>query len=110
MELRSKALLRRHAPLPHPLRPRTVSYTDKVGIARALLQLQRQGKLIVWVDAEQVRIAPFGEADPVKRRLTWEQAAKIADAPDKFLWDGLYVPETKPCEERGQHLDHAEKL
>lgn len=63
----------------------------KLEIARALLKLQRLGRLRLWVDWDVVYISPFTQAatETERKRIPWEKAAVIADNPDRYLAEVL---------------------
>lgn len=54
------------------------SETDRIGIARGLLALQKSGILQVWIDGWQVRIIDPAVPD-IKRSISWARAAQIVD-------------------------------
>lgn len=56
-----------------------VSQIERIAIAARLLELQKQGKLVVWIDADRIQIAEESCAGslPDRQRITWEQAAEV---------------------------------
>lgn len=85
--LKKATLEIRAAAMRSPILRGDLTLTARLKIAQRLLVLQRRQLLRVFVDGEQVSIAHFApnESKPMRRWITWQDAAEIADNPDKNL-------------------------